>query len=143
VKSKFNVGILCGLLVIVASGLGIANAQVRPQLRNPSQRTTVASGQTWRLLSTDLGVYRYDTRTGKTEIYRRTKNGPTECEWAATLDLKSVPEAGETGRYEVVEAKGSNSDRTGLLVRFDHRTGRTWSYASGGGLYEWLETQKK
>jgi hypothetical protein len=136
-KTNRNWIIVCGLTVLIVSG--VANAQIRPTVRPTLQRTA----NTWKLLSTDSGVYRYDSKTGKTEFYRRTMNGPTECEWMATLDLKSVPEAGDAGRYEVLEAKGGGSARVGLLVRFDHQTGRTWSYSSAGGLYEWMETQKK
>lgn len=133
-KPRHKVIAISSVLVCAALGAGLASAQVppRPNFIPAAAPTTTAD---FKLLNTDKGVYRYDTKSGRTELLSLN---PTGGAWVGMLDVAAPPVAGDAGRYEIVEGP----TEAGRLIRLDKKTGRTWKLVVTGAA-NWQEATKQ
>ena len=118
--------------VVGVSIVSQANAQIRPRPIN------LVAGNDFHLIRTGSYVYRYDSKTGTTQRLTTGSSGNSvKWSWDSLLDQTNPP-AGEAGKYEVVEGTGSS----GILVRIDTQSGKTWA-AVLGNILHWEEVSPK
>lgn len=121
-RSLISIALVFSVAALATVGVRLATAQ---ELRTGNQIRTISSFD-YRLVHTKEHVYRYDTRTGATWLLVLTSaENSIKYEWMPVID-KTTPTAGDVDRYDVCE--GTNN--TGILVRIDRKTNRTWTMVS-------------
>ena len=132
-KSPTRFGLL--LLAAVTLSAPLARAQITIK---PGPVRTLASAE-YQLVRAGGKVYRCDARTGATQMLTVTsKPGGIDYSWVP-LSETTAPGEAESDRYQVVEG----SAETGVLVRLDRKSGRTWIASShGGAVLRWDEVTK-
>ena len=128
--------VLISLTLLAGIAIQTAHGQIQPR-----QIIRIANAPDYHLLHTSDHVYRFDSKTGLTQRLVTSSEGGTgkniKYDWATILDTKADP-AGDAGKYEVVEGTGSS----GILVRTDNASGKTW-VAIQTNILNWQEATAK
>lgn len=126
---------VAGAVAFLVVGIGLAGAQTLPRPNVPNA-VVPASSADYVLLRTATNIYRYDTRTGRSELFAMNGSSAT---WAPMLDIAATPPPGEVGRYEILEGHSGAA----LMVRIDRKTGRTWRLGATSMGSAWVEATKQ
>lgn len=111
----------------------LGQVNLRPRVMLP------AAAADYQMVRAGGKVYRYDARTGATQLLTVvSKPAGVAYVWTA-LSESVAPSEAEGDRYQVIEGSAD----TGILVRLDRKTGRTWVATShGGAALQWEEVTK-
>ncbi len=127
-------------LALLGTVTGISYQSAKAQVR-PIQSIRLVSSPDYHLVHTPNYIYRYDSKSGLTQRLVLSSEGGTgkniKYDWTSLLDQQIGP-AGEAGKYEVVEGTGG----TGILVRTDTSSGKTWA-AVQTSILNWQEVTPK
>ncbi len=106
---------------VVVAGIAAADP---PRPPRPGFGPAIAAAD-FKLLRVEKSLYRFDTRTGTTEVFTPSGAGGT-WSFAFTGGASPASMEVEAGRYEVAPGMGDSP----RLIRIDKKTGRTWGLTS-------------
>ncbi len=128
------------LLAVLGAVTGITYQSAKAQVR-PIQSIRLVGSPDYHLVHTANYIYRYDSKTGLTHRLVLTSDGGAgkniKYDWTPLFD-QQIGTAGDAGKYQVVDGTGG----TGILIRTDTSSGKTWA-AVQTSILNWQEVTPK